>query len=284
MKLSAITDEISMDLARALDVMTEYGGCGAELRGVWGKNIADLSSAEVRRAKEILDEKGFVASAIASPFFKCALTDDEAGETGQTHLAATRSLSDQLTLLERLIEFAEVLDTRLIRVFSFWRRGPLTAEIEDRIVEAFREPVKTAAERGVILGLENEHDCYVSTGVETGRVIGRVNSPYLKVVWDPGNAFFAGDIPPFPDGYEAVRGQVAHVHVKDAVRMPSGEDKFVVVGEGSIDYPGQFAALKADGYDGFISLETHYRSEGKTPEECSRLCLDPLRRMLAEVQ
>ena len=279
MKLSVITDEISLDLAHALDVMREFGVQAAELRGVWDANIADLSPEKVNQARTLLDEKGLMTSAIASPFFKCNLTDDEEGETGRTHLAATRGLKDQIDLLHKCIELAAAFDTRLIRVFAFWKRGPLTPQIEDRIVEAFAEPVKIAEDAGVVLALENEHACYLGTGVETARVLKRIGSPALRAVWDPGNAFFAGEVPPFPAGYEAIREYVAHVHVKDAWRRPSGEDEFVVVGEGTIDYHGQFAALKKDGYGGYISLETHVQPG----EEASRRCLAAMRSLLAEL-
>lgn len=279
MKLSVITDEISLDLAHALDVMREYGVQGAELRGLWGSNIADLPIEKVKEAKALLDATGFVTPAVASPFYKCQLTDDEQGEIGRTHLAATRSLKDQIDLLRRCMDMARILDTNIIRVFAFWKRGPLTAEIEDRIVDAFTEPVKIAEDNGIILALENEHACYIGTGVETARVIEMVNSPALRVVWDPGNAFFAGEVPPYPTGYDAVRPYIAHVHVKDARRNSSGEDQFVVVGEGAIDYRNQFAALKADGYRGFVSLETHCQPG----EEASRRCLAAMNSILAKL-
>jgi sugar phosphate isomerase/epimerase len=277
-KLSVITDEISLDLAHALDVMREFGVHGAELRGIWDANVADLPAEKVKEAKALLDNNGFTVSAIASPFFKCNLTDNEAGETGSTHLAATRSLGDQIALLERCIELAVTFDTRIIRVFAFWKRGLLTQEIEDRIVEAFAEPVKMAEDRGMILALENEHDCYLGGAVETARVLSRVNSPALKAVWDPGNAFFTGENA-FPTGYEAIRYYIAHVHVKDALRRPDGQDEFVVVGDGVIDYRAQFAALKSDGYRGYLSLETHC----KPGEEASRRSLAAIKHMLAEL-
>jgi sugar phosphate isomerase/epimerase len=284
MKLSVITDEISLDFSHALDVMAEYDVRSAEIRGVWDGNIVDLSWEKALEVKAMLDDRGFVVSAIASPFFKCPLTDDEEGETGRTHLAKTRSLDDQMALLDRCVELAKLFDARLIRVFSFWKRGPLTPEIDDRIAEAFVEPVKVAERNDLVLALENEHACYHGTGVEAARLIEKVGSPNLRAVWDPGNAFFAGEEDAFPVGYDAIREHVAHVHVKDAVRLPSGDLAFEVIGEGAIDFPSQFAALKADGYRGFISLETHCRREGKTPEDVSRLCLEALVRMLGELQ
>jgi sugar phosphate isomerase/epimerase len=41
------------------------------------------------------------------------------------------------------------------------------------------------------------------------------------------------------------------------------------MGKGIIDWTGQFRALKLDGYQRAVSLETHWRGAG-TPEESSR--------------
>ncbi len=129
--------------------------------------------------------------------------------------------------------------------------------------------------------MENEAACCLKTGADAAEVVERINSPALSIVWDPGNAFLAGETP-YPNGYSAVRNYVEHVHVKDAVVLANGKRKFVVVGEGQVDYKGQFAALKTDGYSGYISLETHYRPFAGTAEQASRLCLQSLNKFLGE--
>jgi hypothetical protein len=43
MRPAAITDEISQDFEHALGVLLEYGVRDAELRGLWGTNILDLT-------------------------------------------------------------------------------------------------------------------------------------------------------------------------------------------------------------------------------------------------
>ena len=279
-KLSVITDEISMDFEHALDVMLEYGVKSAELRGLWDANIADLSNEQVAKAKSALTKRGMAVSCIASPFFKCDL-DSPCGEAvGRTHQAADRSLDQQTALLERCIHLCRVFDTRLIRVFSFWKHGELTREIQEQIIQAFTKPIARAEEAGVILALENEHACYLGTGEETARVLRAVNSPALKAVWDPGNAFCAGETP-YPDGYEAIREFVAHVHLKDPVRTAGGFE-FVRMGEGAIDYMGQLRALEAGGYKDFLSLETHYKPGG-VAENGSRECFVSLKEMLAKL-
>jgi len=117
--------------------------------------------------------------------------------------------------------------------------------------------------------LENEHACYLGTAAEAVRVIERVGSPALKLVFDPGNGYFAGE-QPFPAGYEAARAHTAHVHIKDAKVNADGMPVFCAVGAGEIDYKGLFAAMRTDGYDGYVALETHYKGADGNAEIASR--------------
>lgn len=290
MRLSAITDEISQEFEYALDVLKEYGATGAELRGLWGTNIADLSDDQAQQAKSALQARGLAVACLATPFYKCDLLVDTppAGEDARRmHLAKPRGLEQQMDLLRRCIRLAHHFDTRLIRVFSFWRKEALTPAVEAQIVDAFAEPLELAEKEGVTLVLENEHACFIGTGAEAARIASEINSPNFQLVWDPGNAFGAGEHP-YPEGYEAVKPWLAHVHIKDGKMVETPEQgaqlQWCVVGEGEIDYVGQFAALKRDGYSGYISLETHYIPkhgsgvDGKgTPEEGSRPSLAALR-------
>ncbi len=294
MQLAAITDEISQDFEHALDVLREYGATGAELRGLWGTNIADLSDEQVERARAALQARKMRVVGLATPFYKCDLNVDAPNpgeESGPMHLAKPRGLDQQITMLKRCIDLAHRFDTTLLRVFAFWRKDALTPEIEAQIMNAYEVPLSLAAQAGVTLALENEGACFIGTGAEAARLAARINSPHLKICWDPGNAFYLGERA-YPDGYEAVKPWIVHVHIKDAqtVETPDHGKKirFCVVGEGEIDYPGQFTALKRDGYNGYVSLETHYVPErgsgpdGKgTPEDGSRPCLAYLQRIIA---
>jgi sugar phosphate isomerase/epimerase len=64
----------------------------------------------------------------------------------------------------------------------------------------------------------------------------------------------AGDIP-YPDGYQAIRAYVQHVHFKDLICDTNGDYRYSVYGQ--IDWAGQIQALANDGYDGHISVEPH---------------------------
>ncbi|MCX6367625.1 MAG: sugar phosphate isomerase/epimerase [Armatimonadetes bacterium] len=271
LRLSVITDEIAQDLSHALAVMAEYGLKEAELRNVYGKYIVDADEELLVRVEQDLAAAGFTVPCIDTPLYKCALGGAEEA-MGATHNAQERTLADQLPLLEKSIALAKRFNAPYIRIFAFWKRGPLTPQIEDQIAEALAPACKVAEAAGVTLLLENEHACYLGTGAETARMVARLNSPALKMLWDPGNALCAGELP-FPTGWEAAKPYTAHIHVKDAKQLEDNKQQWVVVGEGDIDFKGQFEALKTSGFSGVIALETHYKHPDG-PEASSRPCLE----------
>lgn len=77
-------------------------------------------------------------------------------------------------------------------------------------------------------------------------------------MWDPGNELWAEEArAAFPDGYEILKPWIVHVQLKDCKRTAEGKAEAVRLRTGDVDYAGQFKALKADGYSGYLSLETH---------------------------
>jgi sugar phosphate isomerase/epimerase len=87
--------------------------------------------------------------------------------------------------------------------------------------------------------------------------------------WDPGNAAEHDEIP-YPDGYNLLpKNRIGHCHCKDAKKKPDGKWGWAPMGGGTIDWTGQFSALKRDGYRFAVSLETHWHGAG-TPEESTR--------------
>ena len=72
------------------------------------------------------------------------------------------------------------------------------------------------------------------------------------------------------DGYEAVRSWLRHVHIKDAKLDADGNPQCVCIGTGAVDYPRLLRALLRDGYQGWLSLETHYRKNAVISEALMR--------------
>ena len=270
--LAAITDEFSPELEVALDAMRAIGMTGAELRTAGGKNVLDWSVEEVKRAAEAVAARGMKVISIASPLLKCVLPDAPAIDGRFQHdvFASKHTYEDQPRLVERAIEAAKLTGAPLIRVFSYWR----TVEPErcfERIGAAVDDMAERFAREGLILGLENEHACNVGTGAETARILERIKHSNVKVVWDPANAYVAGETA-YPDGFGALpKGCVGHVHAKDC-RMEGEKPEWGPLGTRVVDWKGQLRALWESGYRGYLSLETHWPGPGGDKLEGSRIC------------
>lgn len=270
--IGAITDEFSLDIEVALDAMAKLGMTIAELRLIGERNIIDLSDEEVRRIREQVEARGMRVLSIASPVLKCVLPDapplDERFQ--QDVFGSAYTIADQPRLAQRAMEIAELTGAKFIRVFSYWRTTA-PQQCHDRIVSALRGLADKAGARGLIIGLENEHACNVATGAEAGRILAALDHPALKSIWDPANAFMLGERP-FPDGYSKLpAARVAHVHAKDCV-MNGQTATWGPLGEMDVDWKGQIAALKRDGYAGAISLETHWRGPDGDRLNASIVC------------
>jgi sugar phosphate isomerase/epimerase len=167
------------------------------------------------------------------------------------------------------------LGTDLVLIFGFHRGGRTAGPAPDEILETLRYAAEQAAAAGLRLAIEVEDKFWADTGRRTADLMAAVDHPALGVNWDPGNAFMAGDTP-FPDGYQAVRGWVRHVHFKDAEVDLDGARRYAV--HGQIDWAGQIRALASDGYQGYISIETHMRPKVTV----ARKELAMLRRLIAQ--
>ena len=272
LSLAAITDEFSPEPEPALDAMAALGMTGAELRVVFGRNIMDLTDAEIDRVRDLADARGIRILGIASPVLKCTL---EGGPPVEPHLqqdvfGAKYTFADQAALAERAFDIATRAGARMLRVFSYWRTVDPDA-CRPQVARALTSLADMAAARGMIVGLENEHACNVATGAETARLLADVSHPALQVIWDPANAHVVGERA-FPDGYRRLPvSRIAHVHAKDC-RMEGTRPVWGAIGEMDVDWRGQIAALVRDGYAGAISLETHWTGPHGDRMEASTIC------------
>ena len=280
-KLGIITDEITQEFEQALDFISHYSLQYCELRDLWKKNIMNLSKDELQRAKDLIEKHQLRVSDIGSPIMKYNLPEMPAREEKRDTFRANFTEQDTERLLDQSFELAKFFGIRKVRIFAYWRvKDPEKAypHVRDRLAKA----AEIAGRADMLLVLENEHECNIGTGQELGRVLKEINSPHLKGNWDPGNAVMLGEVP-YPGGYEHVRGLFAHVHVKDVRKDPAtGKLQWAPVGGGFVDWKGQFRALRKDGYEGTMSLETHYRRPDGNKVESTRESLEGLLKVAAE--
>lgn len=244
-----ISDELSDDLGGALDGCERLGIDGVELRKVHGRTWTDLADDEVAGAVDAIRERGMRPVAFATPVLKCALPGAPAPPGALHGASASITLEESLELLDRTAALAARAGVPYVRTFSGWRVHDPSAVLE-QVVEAVAEAQRRAADHGVEVLLENEHDCNVATSEETIVILERI--PGLRVIWDPGNHVRAGG-DPAASALDGAIDRIAHVHVKDV----DADGRWVPLGSGLVPWPDVVARLGASGYDGDYSLETH---------------------------
>jgi L-ribulose-5-phosphate 3-epimerase len=153
----------------------------------------------------------------------------------------------------------------------------------DRVAKELDRTAAIAQKESIRLVLENEFSCNVATGAESAEMLDAVKSPALGLNWDPGNAYDAGETP-FPNGYDLLnKARMWHMHLKDAAPgAKPGESQWMPIGSGKIDFVGQFRALIKNGYEGTMSLETHYLNAAKNKEASSKESMEGLLKVIRD--
>jgi sugar phosphate isomerase/epimerase len=247
-RAGVISDEIAPCLDAALRFCAAQGIREVELRDVDGVRLTEADPRTVRRARTALLAGGFSCPAVDSAFLKRPPAEPVPWDA-----------------FRRALEVAQALGAPLVRVFSGLRGEPAP---EGWLAETLTRAVAEAAGSGVTVGLELEHDCAVGSRAEAAAAL--VGG--LGLVWDPGNEAMLTRSAPDAGGHAAVATAILHVHVKDA----TADGRWVAPGQGLVDWDGELRRLAADGYDGVLSLETHW-DDGRGKEEATRTSLGALR-------
>ncbi|MGG1552197.1 sugar phosphate isomerase/epimerase family protein [Paenibacillus ferrarius] len=277
-RLGVLTDEVSPDLAEALEWTAAQGLKHVEIRMVNGKNIADLGDEQVLSVRRQAANKELYVSAVASPLFKCALDPSRPVASGDTFGQGEEGVEAHFAKLDRVIAIAKLLGTTRIRIFSFWREAEPQRYVPD-IVRHLRRAGEIAQVAGVQLLLENEPSCNGGYAEEVAQLVQEIGMPSVRGLWDPGNEAYGGR-EAYPSGYAAMKSALAHVHLKDAYLREDGSPRCVPLGSGLVSVKAQIEALEADGYAGLYTIETHFVPNGGSAKTGTRMSLDALRALL----
>ena len=266
-KLGTITDGISRDFEYALDTMVETGLEYVELQYLWEKQVGDLTDADIERVKGLIEARHLKVSCI-SHHNLTALPVDTAVDAP--------AYRGHIATLQRCIDVAQALGTSLVRIFSFRKEmvlfgaEPIISEgAWAALLNRLEEPLRIANAAGVTLVIETAISGNVTSAHLARKLIDELDAPHLKVLWDPCSSLYCTEIP-YPNGYEIIREHIAHVHLKDGVvNLPAATFDFCAMRQGQMDpyYNDIVNALKRDGYDGAISLESVYTPVGGTRED-----------------
>jgi sugar phosphate isomerase/epimerase len=242
--LSGFADEISADPEQQCAVLRRLGIGYLEMRSAWDTPAPDLTDAQLTELAAVIDGYGMRVSSIGSPIGKIPVDGDFAGH---------------LRRFDRSLHVAALLGAPYLRLFSFYLpAGADPGRYRDEVLRRMTALVERAAGHDVVLLHENEKQIYGDVPERCADLVESVGSDRLRLAWDPANFVQCG-VRPFTDGYRRLRPYLAYVQVKDAL-LATGT--VCVAGAGDGEWPQTLRALRADGYDGFFSMEPHLAEAG----------------------
>ena len=241
-KISGFADEIAESVDTQFEVLNKLNMGYFEPRGIDGKNISRLTDEEVAHLKERMAAAGIKISSIGSPIGKMKLEDD---------------FTEHFAKFQRVVEIAKLLDTKYIRMFSFYHAGGdvWTAEEREVVLARLRQMIAYAKEQDIVLLHENEKDVYGDTADRCADLMKELYCDNFKAVFDPANFVQCGQDTKY--AYSILKDYIEYMHIKDAI-LETGRVVPAGMGDGNLEYI--LGELFKNGYDGYLSLEPHLGS------------------------
>ena len=199
--------------------------------------------------------------------------------------------------LKRVIDLAHELKCPKVRIMNpkketiIW--GENGAEIWnvakgawDATLALIAPAVDLARSEGIELVVETGNGLMTNSNYMARKLIDDLDAKdTLKVLWDPANCLWCHETA-YPDAYNEVRdGYLGHVHIKDAVAdTPRSTLKVREIGHGQLGelFQPMADAMRADNYDGVISLECVYHPGNGDFEAGFRKCIGKFRSIFGE--
>ncbi|MBR2466505.1 MAG: sugar phosphate isomerase/epimerase [Clostridia bacterium] len=208
--LSAFADEAGSSIDEQIAALRENEIDYIEPRNIGGKGILELSDEEILEVKKKLDDAGIKVGSLGSPIGKYPIDGEFA-----PHFEKTK----------RAVEICKLLETKNIRMFSFFTSQDKLAEVKDEVISRLREMVAYGKKNGIRFCHENESAIYGQMPAEVKELLTEI--PDMYGIFDAANYRMNGaDV---DAGIDATLTRLAYLHIKDAIY---GEQMIVPAGEG----------------------------------------------------
>ena len=271
-KLSGFADEVTEDFLAQVEFLAQEGVGYIEPRFVNRKNVMVLTQDELDEARKMIQDHGLKVSAIGSPIGKVKL--DEPFEP-------------HLDKFKHAVELARFFETPYIRMFSYYApEGKNIDDYREQVMERMAAKVEVLADADVTMVHENEAHIYGHTAANCVDLIEAVNSPKLRLVYDPANFVWGEKITNNVEVcWPVMKPYVVHVHIKDW--KLGAADVGSIPGEGDGQITELLAELAAMDYEGCLTMEPHLQLGGQfggsTGPELFSKAIAAVRELAAEV-
>ena len=249
---------------------SEFGYDGIEWRGGSEGHIQPaISASQITTLQKASANAGVLAVAV----------------TAYTSFVSPLAKERQANLdeLRRYSDLAAELDAPYVRAFL----GELPSGVipDSSIYENISNCLAMAADYADSVGVKvaiEPHDDFVRSSTIVP-ILNQVQHPSLRVIWDIGNAFAAGEDP--AQGFELLKDHIAYVQVKDGKR-DDGTWQLCRLGQGNVPLDQAFRLLLENDYQGAFSLEWEFawHPELDPPEIALPVALRTLQELLTTSQ
>ncbi len=166
--------------------------------------------------------------------------------------------AEAVKIMKQTLEACDALNSRCI-LAPLSNPNATPDEAVQRWIEFCKTIASDAERHRVTVAIEPCTRPQLATHQDCMAIIKAVNARYVQVYWDVANTQQAG-----ADAVEGIRflgkEHLAHIHIKDIKPNPAGSQRPFTpchLGEGGIlDFGAICQAIKAAGYDGWLTLET----------------------------
>ena len=261
MFFSGISDEAGQDIDTQIRAHKELGWEHLELRVIDGTNLTAVDEA-------VFDDvyRKVAAAEMKVSCFGSAIANWARPITCDPQI----DIADLEQAIPRMHKFG----TKLIRVMSYPNDedNPVPEpEWRKEAIKRMKVLAKMAEDNGIILAHENCSGWGGLSAENSNILLGEVDSPALKAVFDTGNPVtYRQDSWEY---YKTVYPDIVYVHIKDA-KIVDGGEVYTYCGEGEGRVKEIVGDLLAKGYDGGISIEPHLAAiihTGQTADNAAQL-------------
>lgn len=260
MKYSLFTVSVpEMTLEQALENMKKYGYDGVDWRvtdisddpeilketpSYWRNNYCTINiktiDEKAEELKALSDRYGICVNALAT-YLKCSDSEED---------------------IERCMIAAKKMGCGRIRVNApSYDQAQTYDQLYEEAVDGFKKVEALAKKHGVKADFEMHMRTITPSASAAYRIASNFDSRYIGVIYDTGNVIYEG-FEEYKMAFEILGPYLDLVHIKNAhwvKKEVDGKEKLIPdwasFMEGYADFERCFKALKAVGYDGFITFE-----------------------------
>lgn len=233
----------TVEMDEAVPHLASLGYDGIEITVIPGytTELGTLDPEERRRIRSLFETHGVEMPAIAG---HTSLLESDVRQ----HAANMKRLRDTVELAADLTmnHLVPCLDTTPGGRPEDW------PDVRDRLLNEVGGLVEFGARHGVVIAMEPHIGCCLCDVERTLWLLDQIDSAYLKLNYDISHFDVAGV--PTAESVAALAPHTVHTHVKDQ-RGRAPDFEFLIPGEGDFDYVEYLDAMKAAGYDDYITVE-----------------------------